>query len=150
MAVCAQTDLPLAWRVETARSNESTFALPLLDVAREQGFSAATCAMDKGYDLTTIYDGCEERDCRPIIPLRKTTAVVRGDHKPPTCEHGDWRFAGADVRRGAAKWRCPTGGCKPASVWVKADRLHPLIPRDSLRFRKLYKGRRRSSASSAG
>jgi hypothetical protein len=42
---------------------------------------------------------------------------------------------------GASKWRCPTVECKPASRWVKADRLHPLIPRGTPRWRKLYKGR---------
>ena len=64
----------------------------------------------------------------PIIPLRETPAVKRGDHKPPTCEHGEWTFAGADRGRDASKWRCPTGECQPASAWLKADRLHPLIP----------------------
>jgi hypothetical protein len=39
------------------------------------------------------------------------------------------------------KWRCPTGECKPASVWRKASRLHPLIPRESKRFGDLYRGR---------
>lgn len=28
----------------------------------------------------------------------------------------------------------------PLSRWIKADRLHPLIPRETLRWRKLYKG----------
>ncbi len=60
---------------------------------------------------------------------------------PPTCEHGEWRFAGSDPKRGASKWRCPTGACRPASRWVKADRLHPLVPRETPRWRKLYKGR---------
>ena len=46
-----------------------------------------------------------------------------------------------DSKRGASKWRCPTGECTPASRWVKADRLHPLIPRETLRWRKLYRGR---------
>jgi hypothetical protein len=46
----------------------------------------------------------------------------------------------ADYGRKATKWRCPTGDCKPASVWIKADRLHPLIPRESLRYTKLYRG----------
>lgn len=32
-------------------------------------------------------------------------------------------------------------GCSPASRWVKASRLHPLIPRDSKRFGDLYRGR---------
>ena len=58
-----------------------------------------------------------------------------------TCEHGTWQFAGSDYKRGASKWRCPTGECKPASVWIKAERLFPLIPRDTDRWRKLYRGR---------
>jgi hypothetical protein len=49
--------------------------------------------------------------------------------------------AGADFKRRATKWRCPTGECKPASTWIKADRLHPLIPRDSKRSRDLYRSR---------
>jgi DDE family transposase len=143
MAVCTATDLPLAWNVRTARDGEALHALALIDKARARGFAAETAAMDKGYDVGPIYDGCEERDCRPIIPLRHTIAVERGDHKPPTCDHGEWRFAGSDSKRGASKWRCPTGECKPASVWIKADRLHPLVPRNSPRFTALY--RRRSS-----
>ena len=43
------------------------------------------------------------------------------------------RFAGADYKRTATKWRCPTGACEPASVWIKASRLHPLIPRETPR-----------------
>jgi hypothetical protein len=141
MAVCAQTDLPLAWTVESANANESMFVAPLLDTVQARRFSAHTCAMDKGYDVTRVYEECAERDTLPVIPLRQTTAVARGDAEPPSCQHGAWRFAGADYQRGAAKWRCPTGECNPASVWIKADRLHPLIPRETPRFRKLYKGR---------
>jgi hypothetical protein len=94
--------------------------------------------MDKGYDIERVYAETMERGAAPIIPLRETPAVKRGDHKPPTCEHGEWRFAGADYQRKATKWRCPAGKCAPASRWVKADRLHPLIPRETPRFRKLY------------
>ena len=139
--VCAKTDLPLAWRVETARDHEASFALDLLDATRARGFDVKAAIMDKGYDNGPIHDGCESRDVRPIIPLRQTPAVARGDAEPPCCEHGAWRFAGADYGRKATKWRCPTGACKPASRWVKADRLHPLVPRESLRWRKLYRSR---------
>jgi hypothetical protein len=87
--------------------------------------------MDKGYDAGRIYDGCEGRDYRPIIPLRKTPAVHKSDHKPPTCEHGTWTFAGADYQRKATKWRCPTGvqarfpvgqGRSAAPRWSRASR----------------------------
>jgi Transposase DDE domain len=72
---------------------------------------------------------------RPIIPLRK---VIAGRGEPPLCEHGVWTFAGSDSKRGASKWRCPTGECSPASTWIKANRLHPLVPRGTKRFRALY------------
>jgi transposase len=140
-AVCAVTGLPLAWTVETASACETNFALPLTDAARERGFKVKNAIADKGYDNSPFHDGCMERDISPITPLRQTPAVVRGDHKPPCCEHGTWTFAGADFKRCASKWRCPTGECKPASVWVKADRLHPLIPRESDRSRELYRSR---------
>ena len=63
-------------------------------------------------------------------PLRETPTVKAGKHKPPVCEHGEWTFAGADAKRRAAKWRCPTGECAPASRWIGASRLHTLIPGD--------------------
>ncbi len=63
--VCADTGLPLAWRVETARAQESTFAVPLLESARERGFRAEIAVMDMGYDHTPVYDGFEARDCHP-------------------------------------------------------------------------------------
>lgn len=80
-----------------------------------------------------------------------SSMVVDGGGKPVTriCEHGQWTFAGAGYSRQATKWRCPTGGCKPASRWIKADRAHPLIPRETPRFTALYRRRAASSASSA-
>ena len=140
-AVCTKTGLPMAWSVETARANESRFAAPLIDAAQARGFKVETAAMDKAYDLGPVYDACAERHCQAIIPLRQTTAVKRGDHLPPECEHGTWTFAGSDRKRGASKWRCPTGECRPASTWVKADRLHPLIPRETTRWKQMYRKR---------
>jgi hypothetical protein len=126
MAVCTATDLPLAWSVRTARDNESIHALPLLDMTIARGFAVETAALD---DIGAIYDGCEDRDCHPIIPLRETHAVKRGQHKPPTCEHGDWRFAGSDSKRGASKWRCPRR--VPARLIV--DQGFPAAPADPAR-----------------
>ncbi len=140
-AVCTKTGLPVAWEVASARANESTFVTSLLDAAKARGFAVETCAMDKAYDSNRVYDECIERGCQPIVPLKRTPAIVRGDHLPPSCEHGPWRFAGSDYKRDAAKWRCPTGECTPASTWVKADRLHPLIPRETLRWKGLYRRR---------
>lgn len=39
------------------------------------------------------------------------------------------------------KYRCSSGECSPASVWIKADRLHTLIPRETDRWKALYRRR---------
>jgi IS5 family transposase len=69
-AVCARTDLPLAWRVETAKRNESLYVAPLLDALHARGYRPETCAMDKGYDSNRVHAECEERGVHPIIPLK--------------------------------------------------------------------------------
>jgi transposase len=140
-AVDTLTGLPMAWTVETAKDAETTFALGLLDAVRERGFAVRNAIMDKGYDNGPIHDGCNTRGVCPVTPLRQTPAVVRGDHKPRCCDHGEWTFAGTDYKRQATKWRCPTGECQPKSTWVKADRLYPLIPRHTERSAALYKSR---------
>ena len=61
--------------------------------------------------------------------------------RPTSCEHGEWEFARSDAKRKRSKWRCPTGECAPASRWIKDDRLHPLVPRESKRWKSLYRGR---------
>lgn len=68
--VCARTELPMAWRIETAKAHESNFALPLLDAALARGFNPETCAMDKGYDTVAIHDGFEARACHPVVPIK--------------------------------------------------------------------------------
>ncbi len=140
-AVDTATGLPLAWTVETARDAETNFALGLLDQVRDRGFDPKTAIMDKGYDNGPIHDGCMDRGICPITALVNSGRVKAGEDKPPSCEHGEWTFAGADYQRKATKWRCPTGECQPKSRWVKADRLHPLIPRETERSRKLYRSR---------
>jgi hypothetical protein len=137
-AVCTTTGLPLAGTVETARDSELQFVNQLLDNVKAQGFTAEYAMLDKGYDGRLIYEACEQRGIRPIIPLRN---AEKYGTIAPTCAHGEWTFAGSDDKRGASKWRCPTGDCTPASVWVKADRVHPVVPRGSKRFRALYRER---------
>jgi transposase len=140
-AVDTLTGLPVAWEAHTARDAETTVALPLIDAAVARGFAVKVAIADKGYDNAPFHDGCMDRGVCPVTALVKSPLVKRGEHKPPTCEHGKWSFAGADFKRKATKWRCPTGECQPASTWIKADRLHPLIPRTTERSRKLYRSR---------
>jgi len=74
LAVCTATGLPLAWRVETARRQESLYVAPLIDAMHARGFKPETCAMDKGYDNNRVYAECEERGCEPVIPIRGAKA----------------------------------------------------------------------------
>jgi len=143
IAVCTRSELPVALHVETGRRNEQPFALPLLDAVRRHGLEATTAAMDAQYDSQKLFQAFEERDCHPVVVLKNDQAVKNGDHEPPRCQHGVWTFAGADYRHKRTKWRCPTGGCSPGSRWIKASRLHPLIPYKSERWKILY--RRRSA-----
>ena len=62
MAVCSKTDLPLAWTVETAKHNEVPTVAPLLDKLKTHGINPETCAMDKGYDTSTVHDACMDRE----------------------------------------------------------------------------------------
>jgi hypothetical protein len=66
--VCATTGLPLAWRVETAKASESTFALPLLDAVKARGFRPRVAIMDMGYDMTPVYDGVRGAGLPPGRP----------------------------------------------------------------------------------
>jgi len=141
LAVCARTELPVAWATRTARSSELPEVGPLLDAMARRGVVPATAALDKNYDAQGIYADLIDRRIRPVIALIETTRVKRGEHRPPTCEHGTWTFAGADDKRRATQWRCPTKECKPASRWVRYDRLHPPIPHTTARWKALYRGR---------
>lgn len=141
LAVCARTELPVAWTTRTARDSELPEVVPLLDAMVRRGVVPATATLDKNYDAQGIYADLTARRIRPVIGLIDTARDKRGEHKPPTCEHGTWTFAGADDTRGATQWRCPTRECKPASRWIKYGRLHPPIPHTTARWKALYRGR---------
>jgi len=140
-AVDTATGLPVAWKVRTAKDSEQAEVPGLLDEITRRGFTVDIAVLDKGYDAEVVYSEIENRHARPIIPLTKTKGVKDGKHKPPACDHGGWTFAGSDVKRGASKWRCPTGECNPKSVWIKASRMHLLVPRSTDRFREHYSKR---------
>lgn len=140
-AVCTETGLPLAWRVATARDHDALHATDLLDRVLARGFRPTFAVMDKGYDVPRIYEACGARGIRPVIALKRSPRVKAGLHRPPTCGHGERTFAGSDAGRGASKWRCPTGACSPASTWLKADRLHTLVPRSTTRWGDIYRRR---------
>ena len=126
--------------MKSGREHESISGTPQLDTLAARGFAPETAALDMGYDVNPVYDACHAHGALPVIPLRQTPAVKRGEHGAPTASTAAGTFAGADFKRKAAKYRCPTGECRPKSAWVKADRRYPLVPRDS-GWRSLYRGR---------
>jgi hypothetical protein len=137
--VCATFGLPLAWRVETAKDQESIFAVPLLDSVRERGFRAEIAVMDMGYDHTPVYEGFEAQDCHPVIPPARD-ARRQGRQAPPA----DVRARRVDVRRigrqaAGGQVALPDRRVRPASRWIGASRLHTLIPRGTARWKRLYR-----------
>jgi hypothetical protein len=140
-AICTTTGLPVAWTVRTAKDSEHPEVAALLDIAKGRGVVPSVAVLDKGYDSADIYAELIGRKIRPVISLSQSLRVKRGEHLPPTCGHGEWTFAGADDKRQATKWRCPTGACKPASLWRPYSRLHPPIPHDSERWWGFYRQR---------
>jgi hypothetical protein len=109
LAVCTRTGLPMAWHVETARRNESLYAVPLLDAAIARGFRPETVTMDKGYDHPRVYAECERRGCDPVIPIRGVKGKqpvlpigLGGRLFPRIPRHSD-RFRDLYKRRGAVE-----------------------------------------------
>jgi len=51
-AVCTRTDLPLAWRVESANHGDALFALPLMDAIRGAGILPGDVRDGQGIRLT--------------------------------------------------------------------------------------------------
>jgi hypothetical protein len=73
--VCATVGLPLAWRVETAKDQESTFAVPLLESVWALGVPRQDHGHGHGVRPHPRLHRVRGYDCHPIIPLRETPAV---------------------------------------------------------------------------
>jgi hypothetical protein len=71
LVVCTTTRTPLAWTVETAKANETKFALSLIDEILDRGFRPLTAAMDKAYDVPRIYDAARSGVAVPSSPCEK-------------------------------------------------------------------------------
>jgi transposase len=142
--VCCELEFPVGWVTRTAKDAEQKQTEPLLEQIDERGFDPRLFIFDKGYDAAYIYDLIHGRKARVVIPL-KDSDEERDAHAVPECTHYGktrrWVYAGTDLKRGATKWRCPRGKCKPKSVWIPLDRFHPAIPRGNARSRKTYKQR---------
>ena len=140
MVFDARTGGPLAWRIEAAKATELSCLEPLLDALDARGFRPETVIGDTGYDYMPGHETVMEHGAVPVF-ARRRFAGKDDWTEAPECEHGRWTFAGANFKRRAAQWRCPTGECSPKSRWIKASRRNPLLPRGTRRFGKLYAGR---------
>jgi hypothetical protein len=108
----------------------------LLDSVMEREFAAQVAVLDRGYDSQALYDrvaGHPPGDPAAADPRRQGRQAQAAGLR---ARHVDVR--GVRRQAGRVRVRCPTGECKPASVWVKADRLHTLIPRTTDRWKGLY------------
>jgi hypothetical protein len=77
MAICTQTELPLAWTVRAANEPEQGEVPGLLDSVMERGFATQVAVLDKGYDGQPMHDECESRGIRPVIALKETPLPSR-------------------------------------------------------------------------
>jgi hypothetical protein len=111
MAVCTTTGLPMAWAVQTASANETLFVPALLDAARERGAAIETCALDKGYDAGAVYEACEARGARPIIPFARPPGSSRVTTFRPDANTGN---GGSPAPTPSAK--PPNGAARPATA----------------------------------
>ncbi len=132
-AVCVRTGLPVAWTVRAAGESEQEMVPGLLGALASRGFAPHAAVIDKGYDGELMYQACEARGIRPVIALKMTGGVRQAgtSHLPARTANGPSPapMPGAAHPNGAAR---PVPA-RPASVWIKASRMHPLIPRHTTR-----------------
>src|SRR5437588_5903286 len=64
-AVCARTDLPLVWRIETAKATELASLEPLLEALHARGFRPETVIGDTGYDYAPGHEAIMARGAVP-------------------------------------------------------------------------------------
>lgn len=93
LAVCARTELPVAWATRTARDSELPEVGPLLDAMARRGVVPATAALDKNYDAQGIYAGPD----RPAYPLGDR-ADRHGEGEARRAQAADLRARDVDVR----------------------------------------------------
>jgi hypothetical protein len=111
MAICAETELPLAWTVRAANEPEQAEVAGLLDALIAHGFAPGVAVMDKGYDGQPMHSECESRDIRPVIALKETPASrsARTSRQPATTAPGPSPVPTPSAAR-------QSGGARPASA----------------------------------
>jgi hypothetical protein len=150
LAACFRTGLPLAWEVATGRTKESTLAVPLIDKAARWLVRGRDVRDEQGLRHRSPVRRLRGQAGSPDHAAAPHPGVKAGADEPPSCEHGRWQFAGAVYMQEASMWRCPTGECKPASRWIKASRIHPLVREIRTAGASSTRAAPQSNANSAG
>jgi hypothetical protein len=121
------------------QGHESTFVARLINTARERRFAPTTAAIDKGYDAERICGECEAATVARSSAPRDTR---REGREGATAELRAWHFDVRRVRCGARRLQGARPDRKvPAASRGSGGPAPPLIPRETLRFPKLYRGR---------
>jgi hypothetical protein len=110
-AVDAETGLPLAWRVETAKDAESILAVPLLELLRQRGFRAEIAVMDMGYDLGPVYEGS-----RSAAATRSSRYARRLPSRPASISLWSASMASGPSPGPTPSGGRPSGAARPASA----------------------------------
>lgn len=161
-------ELPVAFRVTTAKASDTKELLPLLDQQAQRLPDArlGTVLADAGYDRTANYQGIVARGAVPIIPLN-----LGGEQAPPGITNAQGTVLGPRGEAmvywgrdgGVTKWRCPAAlgrmacdrytGAKGTRCTLSTYgmviklplaqdwRRHTPLPRETKKWRRLYRRR---------
>jgi hypothetical protein len=123
--VCAITGLPPAWRIETAKDSESTFAMPLLDAVKARGFRPEIAIMDRGYDHEAIYAEASSATAtrssrcarplpsRPASTARRRASMASGPSPEPRPSAGPPSGAARPANASRRAGGSVPAACKP-------------------------------------
>lgn len=161
-AADSQYDLPLYPRLQPA-SRHDAVSLVISSVEFKQRFTLGTVdkmILDAAHDAEAIYLLLTHQNMEPFIDLNvrsKKNIPAKGSNViqisptgTPLCPNGNhMRPNGLDKKRHRRKWRCsPACGCSTArygrTFYTKTSddpRLFPKTPRDSQRWKLVYKRR---------
>lgn len=74
-ACCADSELPLAFRVAPCNDNDKLYFKPLLDEAQKLGIRCRTIVADAQYSSSTVRADAESYGAEPIIPVRSDSRL---------------------------------------------------------------------------
>jgi hypothetical protein len=74
-ACCADTELPLAFKVAPCNDNDKLYFKPLLDDTQNLGIRCRTIVADAQYSSEQVRTDAEAYGAQPVIPVRKDSRL---------------------------------------------------------------------------